>query len=142
MDAIRAASSANAPVRPSRALAEAPSLEVAESPTPSQPVTESVELTATDVAPTPMSTNPGNFVRIELFLNPEQIQGLLKDALGAQRSVLTVREVALMLRTTPHNVEKWAAEGKIPAFKLEDSWRFFKSSIEEWIALQARGEAA
>ncbi len=95
-----------------------------------------VELTDNE---NPMSERAGNFVRIELFLSPEQINGLLKDTVGAHRSIMTAKEVANLLRTTTHNVEKLANEGKLPGFLLEDSWRFHKSAMEDW--LQTHGSA-
>ncbi len=88
-------------------------------------------------APPPNSMN-SNFVRIELFLSPEQIQGLLKETVGSHRSIMTVREVAQLLRTTSHNVERLADEGKLPGFRLDDSWRFHKSAIDEWTAAQEK----
>ena len=97
--------------------------------------------------PDPQSPNPempmqSNFVRIELFLSPDQIQGLLKETVGSHRTIMTVREVAHLLRTTSHNVERLAEEGKLPGFQLDDSWRFHKSAIDEWMAHQSNTDAA
>lgn len=83
-----------------------------------------------------------NFVRIELFLSPDQIQGLLRETVGSHRSIMTVREVAHLLRTTSHNVERLAEEGKLPGFLLDDSWRFHRSAVDEWLANQVGTDAA
>lgn len=122
----------------------APKLEVYEAPeavapkhdaTPAedQPPSETPPVRA---APREVAKSKEQFVRIELYLNPEQMHGLLKETIGAQRSILTVREVAQMLRTTSHNVERLATEGKLPAFRLDDSWRFSRSALEDWMASQ------
>jgi len=75
-----------------------------------------------------------NFVRLELFLSPDQIQALLKDSVGAHRAIMTVSEVAHLLRTTSKKVEHLAEDGQLPGFKLDDAWRFKRSVIEEWIS--------
>lgn len=87
-------------------------------------------------------TMSNNFVRIELFLSPDQIQGLLRETVGSHRSIMTVREVAHLLRTTSHNVERLAEEGKLPGFLLDDSWRFHRSAVDEWLANQVGTDAA
>jgi excisionase family DNA binding protein len=81
---------------------------------------------------------PSHLVRIELFLTAEQSQQLLKQALGSQRAILNSREVAQLLRTTSANVERLASEGKLPAFRLDESWRFSKSVLDDWMAHQGR----
>lgn len=82
-----------------------------------------------------------HFVRIELFLSPDQIQHLLKDSIGAQRTIMTAHEVALLLRTTTKNVEHLAEEGKLPGFLLENAWRFNRETIDEWVSAHSNQAA-
>ena len=83
-----------------------------------------------------------HFVRIELFLSPDQIQHLLKDSIGAQLTIMTSHEVAQLLRTTTKNVEHLAEEGKLPGFLLENAWRFNRETIDEWLAAHSQHKAA
>lgn len=50
--------------------------------------------------------------------------------------VLTVQEVALLLKLHPRTVMKMAANGEIPAAKVGRKWRFDRRLIEEWLAVQ------
>ncbi|MHB0868449.1 MAG: helix-turn-helix domain-containing protein [Chloroflexota bacterium] len=45
--------------------------------------------------------------------------------------VLTVQEVAAMLRTTPATVYAWCRAGKLPAFKIGQQWRIRARALEE-----------
>ncbi|MFT4586932.1 MAG: excisionase family DNA binding protein [Candidatus Binatia bacterium] len=47
--------------------------------------------------------------------------------------ILTVDEVARLLKLKPQTVYKWAQEGQIPGTKLGREWRFRKSILDEWI---------
>jgi len=81
------------------------------------------------------SPQPGtNLVRLELFLSEEQIQMLLRGALSTHRSVMTVKEVANYLRLTVKAVEEMAVDGRLPAFRVNDSWRFLKAAVDDWMA--------
>jgi excisionase family DNA binding protein len=44
--------------------------------------------------------------------------------------VLTVQEVAAMLRTTPATVYSWCRAGKLPAFKIGQQWRIRARALE------------
>ncbi|HZH98709.1 MAG TPA: helix-turn-helix domain-containing protein [Fimbriimonadaceae bacterium] len=79
----------------------------------------------------------GNFVRMEMFLSPEQMSGLLRAVVGTQHSVMTTRETASYLRLSTATVEAMAQAGELPAFQLDGKWRFPKQGIDEWITLQA-----
>jgi excisionase family DNA binding protein len=50
--------------------------------------------------------------------------------------ILTVREVAALLKINEKTAYKLAAKGKIPSFKVGGSWRFDKGEIESWIKRQ------
>ncbi len=60
--------------------------------------------------------------------------------------VLTVREVAEMLKINEKTVYRLASEGRVPGFKVGGSWRFRSGDIENWIASEVRkttrGQAA
>ena len=46
--------------------------------------------------------------------------------------IMTIEEVAAYLRVKPQTIYTWAQEGKIPAAKLGNQWRFKKSMIDRW----------
>jgi len=52
--------------------------------------------------------------------------------------MMTVEEVASYLKMKSVTIYKHAQKGKIPAFKVGSSWRFKRSTIDEWIALQEK----
>jgi len=49
------------------------------------------------------------------------------------KEIMTTKEVADYLNIHPLTVNKYAREGKIPAFKIGTDWRFHKKYIERWI---------
>lgn len=51
----------------------------------------------------------------------------------AKKAVMNVTEVSQYLDIHPQTVYKYTREGKIPAFKIGDDWRFYTASIEKWI---------
>ena len=44
--------------------------------------------------------------------------------------VLTVREVAVLLRTTTNTVYAWCRSNKLPAFKIGQQWRVRRRDLE------------
>lgn len=50
--------------------------------------------------------------------------------------ILTVREVALLLKLHPRTVMKMAASGTLPAAKVGRKWRFDKELVEKWLTSQ------
>ena len=46
--------------------------------------------------------------------------------------IMTIEEVAAYLRLKPQTIYTWAQEGKIPAAKLGNQWRFKKAIIDRW----------
>lgn len=87
--------------------------------------------------PEPPVVTSGNVVRLELFLNSEQMTGLLKAILAGQHSVLTLKEAAAYLRVSPASVQELAEAGEIPGVLVNGAWRFPKSSLDEWMTLSA-----
>lgn len=54
--------------------------------------------------------------------------------------ILTLREVAELLRVHPNTVYRLARSGKLPAFKAGTDWRFARRDVEAW--MRNRGESA
>jgi len=50
--------------------------------------------------------------------------------------VLTLEETASYLRLPQEIVEKEAERGQIPGRRIEDTWRFLKAAIDEWLRNQ------
>jgi excisionase family DNA binding protein len=49
------------------------------------------------------------------------------------KDILEAKEVAAYLHLHLFTVHKLAREGRLPAFKIGNDWRFKRSSLEEWI---------
>lgn len=47
--------------------------------------------------------------------------------------VLTLDEVADYLRLPKETVERQAAKGELPARRIEYTWRFLKSAVDDWL---------
>jgi excisionase family DNA binding protein len=47
--------------------------------------------------------------------------------------VLTLEEAASYLRLSRETLEREAAQGHIPGRRIEDSWRFLKAAIDDWL---------
>ena len=47
--------------------------------------------------------------------------------------ILTIREVAELLKINEKTTYKLASAGKIPSFKVGGSWRFQRQEIANWI---------
>jgi excisionase family DNA binding protein len=90
-------------------------------------------------APEPLhqAASGGNAVRLEIFLNGEQMAGMLKAIMAGQHSVLTVREAASYLRISPKTIERLAEEGEIPVVEIDGRYRFPKSNLDDWLASQS-----
>jgi excisionase family DNA binding protein len=51
----------------------------------------------------------------------------------ATKAVFTTKEIAGFLKVHPLTVVRYIREGKIPAFKIGNEWRFNKKQIEKWL---------
>jgi excisionase family DNA binding protein len=49
------------------------------------------------------------------------------------REIMTVNEVAEYLGIHELTVQRHAREGKIPAFKIRNEWRFDRKHIQKWL---------
>jgi len=47
--------------------------------------------------------------------------------------VLTLEEVAEYLRLPRETIERAATQGRIPGRRIEDTWRFLRAAIDEWL---------
>jgi excisionase family DNA binding protein len=56
----------------------------------------------------------------------------IKDVDG--KGLLTAEEVARYLEVDTALILSWAKEGKLPATKDKENWRFEKAKLDEWIA--------
>lgn len=56
-------------------------------------------------------------------------------------NILTIREVADLLKINEKTVYKLAADSKIPGFKVGGSWRFDRATISKWIEKGSASEA-
>jgi len=54
--------------------------------------------------------------------------------MGAE--ILTIREVAELLKINEKTAYRLAAKGKIPGFRVGGSWRFRRTDIDQWIEEQ------
>jgi hypothetical protein len=50
-----------------------------------------------------------------------------------RREVLTLKEVAKYVLLPKNIVVRQAAQDAIPGRKIEDTWRFLKTAIDEWL---------
>lgn len=50
--------------------------------------------------------------------------------------VMTLREVAQYLKITERTLYRLVQEGKVPAFRVGNAWRFRRSDLDRWIAQQ------
>lgn len=55
-----------------------------------------------------------------------------------QTDILTLRELALYLKTAEKTLYRLVGEGKVPGFKVGGTWRFRKSEIDKWIRKQSK----
>lgn len=116
-------------------------------PTPPAPLPKEVQddqpvsLTVPEPAAVPeefhASVATGNVVRLELFLNPEQMANLMKSILAGQHSVMTLREAASYLRISAPTLQKLAEDGEIPGVQIDGKWRFPKPNLDDWLALRS-----
>jgi excisionase family DNA binding protein len=53
--------------------------------------------------------------------------------------VLTIKEVAALLKLAEKTVYAMAQAGEIPAFKIRGQWRIKQTELDRWIDAQPRG---
>lgn len=55
------------------------------------------------------------------------------------KEIITTKELARYLNLHPLTVNRYAREGKIPAFKIGAEWRFYKKYIARWVKEKSAG---
>jgi excisionase family DNA binding protein len=55
--------------------------------------------------------------------------------------ILTVPEVAGLLKVAEKTVYTMAQQGEFPAFKVRGQWRFRRTDLDAWIDAQTSGSA-
>ncbi len=50
--------------------------------------------------------------------------------------ILTLREVATLLKIGEKTAYTMAQVGQLPSFKVRGQWRFLRADISEWIRIQ------
>lgn len=57
----------------------------------------------------------------------------------APESLMTVKEMAAMLRVSAQTLYKMLEQGEIPAVKVGSQWRFDREKIKDWMDAQGSG---
>lgn len=52
--------------------------------------------------------------------------------------ILTVREIAILLKLADKTVYSMAQAGELPAFKVRGQWRIRRVDFEDWMERQAQ----
>jgi excisionase family DNA binding protein len=60
----------------------------------------------------------------------------------APDSLMTVKEIAALLRVSPQTLYKMLELGEIPAVKVGSQWRFDREKIKSWIEGQSSPSSA
>jgi excisionase family DNA binding protein len=50
-------------------------------------------------------------------------------------SILTVDEVALLLKLEPGTIRDWARKKKLPGFKIGKMWRFKRADVSKFLEI-------
>lgn len=50
--------------------------------------------------------------------------------------VLTIKDVAALLKVGEKTIYSMAQNGELPAFKVRGQWRFSRKDLDAWIELQ------
>ena len=60
-----------------------------------------------------------------------------KDPMLDLREVMNIRQASHYLGVSPDTLYKYLSEGRLPAFKLGNRWRFKKTALDRWMELQS-----
>lgn len=58
----------------------------------------------------------------------------LREVPGVDDEILTIRELAALLKIGEKTAYTMAQSGELPGFKVRDQWRFRRADIDAWIA--------
>lgn len=59
---------------------------------------------------------------------------LWREVPGVDDEILTIRELAALLKIGEKTAYTMAQSGELPGFKVRDQWRFRRADIDAWIA--------
>jgi len=62
------------------------------------------------------------------------IQGDVQMFLEGAEAEMGIEDLARYLEVEVRMVEEWAKQGKIPAQKIGDNWKFEKAQVDSWLA--------
>lgn len=57
----------------------------------------------------------------------------------SEDQILTIKDVAAILKLAEKTVYSMAQDGELPAFKVRGQWRIRRVDFDRWIAKQATG---
>ena len=57
---------------------------------------------------------------------------------GVEDAILTIRELAALLKIGEKTAYTMAQNGELPGFKVRDQWRFRRADIDAWIDKKLR----
>ena len=63
---------------------------------------------------------------------------LPKESVSLADEILTVGEVARLLKVAEKTVYTMAQKGDLPAFKVGGQWRFHRADLDNWIDARTR----
>ena len=55
------------------------------------------------------------------------------DTLPSFEPVLNTEEAAALLQVHPKTLQRMARQGRVPAFRIGDLWRFRASALDAWL---------
>ena len=65
---------------------------------------------------------------------------LWREVPGLDDEILTIRELAALLKIGEKTAYTMAQSGELPGFKVRDQWRFRRADIDAWIDKQVHPE--
>ena len=68
-----------------------------------------------------------------MLIANEPLESATMNAMPLPYDVLTLDEVADYLRLPRETVERQATKGQLTARRIEDTWRFLKSAVDDWL---------
>jgi excisionase family DNA binding protein len=66
---------------------------------------------------------------------------LWREVPGVDDEILTIRELAALLKIGEKTAYTMAQSGELPGFKVRDQWRFRRADIDAWIDKQVKPAA-
>lgn len=58
----------------------------------------------------------------------------------SEDQILTIKDVAVILKLAEKTVYSMAQAGELPAFKVRSQWRIRKMDFDKWVAIQAKAD--